>query len=126
MRGTSLLICLSITLFGCANVQEKKLVGKWQGASLIEDGVPMQVSPSEIGFEFFNKGFYHFRSTLNYREAGRYSLIGNLLYTMDTINEASTEKSVQILELSDDSLFLKMNAEGKEQLVKLFKVKAKR
>ncbi len=126
MRGSSLLICLSITLFGCANIQEKKLVGKWEAASLIEDGMPMQVSPSEIGFEFFNKGFYRFRSTLNYQEAGSYSVNGSLLYTLDTINEASTEKSVQILQVTDDSLFLKMNAEGKEQLVKLFRVKAKR
>lgn len=119
------MICLSITFLGCANIQEKKLVGKWQGASLIEDGMPMQVSPTDIGFEFFNKGYYHFRSTLNYREAGTYSVNGNLLYTLDTINEASTEKSVQILQVTDDSLFLKMNAEGKEQLVKLFRVKAK-
>lgn len=126
MKGTTLLICLSIVVVGCDSIQEKKLVGKWQGAALFEDGVPMPINPTDIGLEFFSKGFYNFRGTLNYREAGAYSVSGNLLYTLDTINEASTEKSVQILHVTDDSLFLKMNAEGKEQLIKLFKVKAKR
>ncbi len=110
-------------LGACANIQEKKLLGKWQAASLMEDGMPIPVPPSEIGFEFFEKGYYHFRSTLNYREAGIFSVSGGLLYTMDTINEASTEKSVQILNLTTDSLFLKMNDEGKLRVVKLFRLK---
>ena len=97
------------------------MVGKWQASSLMEDGMPIPVPPSEVGFEFFNNGYYNFRSTLNYLEAGTFSVKGSLLYTMDTLNEASSEKSVQILALTKDSLFLKMNAEGKLQLVKLFR-----
>ena len=113
---------LPILLGACSNIQEKKLLGKWQASSLMEDGMPMPVTPSEVGFEFFEKGYYHFRSTLNYREAGIFSVNGSLLYTMDTINEASTEKSVQILNLTKDSLFLKMNADGKLRIVKLFRL----
>ena len=90
---------------------------------MVEDGMPIPVPPAEVGFEFFDNGYYHFRSTLNYKEAGTFSVSGALLYTMDTINEASTEKSVQILSVTEDSLFLKMNNEGKERVVKMFKVK---
>jgi hypothetical protein len=122
MKGLSLIL-LPLMLAGCANVQEQQLVGKWQAASLMEDGMPIPVPPTEVGFEFFPNGFYHFRSTLNYKEAGTFSVNSSLLYTLDTLNEASTEKSVQILDLTQDSLFLKMNAEGREQIVKLGKVK---
>jgi len=124
MKGVSLLgvIVAILLLVACSNGQEKKLVGQWQAASLLEDGMPIPVPPAEVGFEFFNNGYYHYRSTLNYREAGTFSVKGNLLFTLDTVNEASTEKSVQILDLTADSLFLKMNAEGKMQVVKLFRL----
>ena len=81
--------------------------------------MPIPVPPSEVGFEFSPKGFYNFRSTLNYKEAGTFYVSGSLLYTMDTLNEASTEKSVQIIDLTKDSLFIRMNDEGKERVVKL-------
>ncbi|MBI1223731.1 MAG: hypothetical protein GC192_00725 [Bacteroidetes bacterium] len=118
MKRLSLILLLGM-LASCGNVQEQKLVGKWQATSLMEDGMPIPVPPSEVGFEFFKNGYYHFRSTLNYKEAGTFSVSNGLLYTLDTLNEASTEKSVQILDLTKDSLFLKMNNEGKERIVKL-------
>lgn len=119
MKGLSLILLLPLLLVACSNMEEKKLVGKWQATSLTEDEMPIPVNPSEVGFEFFKNGYYHFRSTLNYHEAGTFSVRGSLLYTLDTLNEASTEKSVQILELTKDSLFLKMNNEGKIRMVKL-------
>lgn len=118
MKGLSLIL-LPLLLVGCGNMQEQKLVGKWQATSMMEDGMPIPVPPSEVGFEFLSNGYYHFRSTLNYKEAGTFSVSNGLLYTLDTLNEASTEKSVQILDLTKDSLFLKMNDEGKERIVKL-------
>lgn len=123
MKRLSLAFLGIALLVACGNVQEKKLVGKWQAASVMEDGMPMPISPSDIGFEFFENGYYHYRSTLNYKEAGNFSVQGSLLYTLDTLNKASTEKSVQILELTQDSLFLKMNNEGKIQEVRLGRVK---
>lgn len=110
-------------LAACQDYPEKMLIGKWRAAALLEDGMPMPVAPEEVGFEFYPAGYYHFHSTLNYREAGSFFIRGGLLYTLDTLNEASTEKAVKILTLTQDSLFLKMNAEGKEQIVKLARVK---
>ena len=118
--------CAALSLFlfnACGEFVDNKLVGTWQGATLLEDGMPMSVDPSEVGFDFYGNGLYQYRSTLNYREAGTFSIRGNLLYTLDTINEASTEKAVKIVTLTEDSLFIKMNAEGKERIVKLAKVK---
>lgn len=123
MKLSGILLVLALLLVGCTGLQDRKLLGKWQGASILEDGMPLPVPPSEIGFEFFKNGYYHYRSTLNYKEAGTYILNGSLLLTLDTINEASTEKVVQIIGLSDDSLKIKMNNEGKDLLLTLAKVK---
>ncbi len=109
--------------FACQNVAKQKLVGKWQAAAITEDGMPMPVPVNVVGFEFFPNGYYNFRSTLEYKEAGNFEVSGSFLHTLDTINEASTQKSVQIVLLTADSLVLRMNAEGKEQLMKLFKIK---
>ncbi len=118
--------CIILFLFlfnACNEYAESSLTGEWKGAALLEDGMPLEVDPAEIGFEFNKNGLYQFRSTLNYKEAGTFSIRGNLLYTLDTINEASTEKAVKIVLLTADSLFIKMNADGKERIVKLAKVK---
>lgn len=115
----SLILAIVILLSACANLEENKLVGKWQAVSITEDGMPMPIPPAEVGFEFFNNGFYNYRSTLSYKEAGKFSVENGMLYTMDTLNKASTEKSVQILDIAQDSFSIKMNNEGKIQVVRL-------
>lgn len=123
MKQILLPLIISIGIYACQDVAKQKLIGKWQAASISEDGMPMPVPVNVIGFDFSPNGYYNFRSTLEYKEAGTFEVSGSLLYTLDTINEASTQKSVQILQVTNDSLFLKMNADGKEQLLKLYKIK---
>jgi hypothetical protein len=84
--------------------------------------MPLDIDISTLRFAFFESGHYTFQGTLDYREAGTFSIKGDLLYTLDTINQASSEKAVKIVNLTPDSLFLKMNEEGKIRIVKLFKV----
>ncbi len=124
MKHAMIILCSLFFLVACKDIGKQKLLGKWQAAAILEDGMPMPVPVNVVGFEFFPNGFYHFRSTLEYKEAGTFDVKGSYLFTLDTINEASTQKSVQILQVTEDSLFLKMNAEGKEQVIKLFKIKA--
>jgi hypothetical protein len=124
MKYAMIILSSLLFLFACKNIGKQKILGKWQAATILEDGMPMPVPVNVVGFEFFPNGFYHFRSTLEYKEAGTFDVDGSYLFTLDTINEASTQKSVQILQVTEDSLFLKMNAEGKEQVIKLFKIKS--
>ncbi len=123
MKYAMIILSSLLFLFACKNVEKQKLVGKWQATSILEDGMPMPIPVNVVGFEFFPNGYYNFRSTLEYKEAGTFDVSGSFLHTLDTINEASTQKAVQIMQVSEDSLLLKMNADGKEQLIKLFKIK---
>jgi hypothetical protein len=116
------LFALLVLAVGCKHWQENKLIGSWQAAQVIEDDMPLELDVSSIGFKFFPTHIYNYTGTLNYKEAGTFEVRGDMLYTTDTINKASSEKVVKIVSLTEDSLFLKMNEEGKIRILKLSKV----
>ncbi len=97
------------------------IIGEWQAAKVVEAGDSLAIDPAEIGFIFTADGRYRYRSTLNYREAGRYRVKNRLLFTTDTLQADGKEKAVAIEQLSPDSLTLKMMQEDKERRVVLIK-----
>ncbi len=123
MKLKGLVAVLFLGWMACQPSQEQLLCGKWQAFETLENDMPLKVDHSAIGFEFNDDGYYQFTSTLGYRESGRFSIKGDMLYTLDTVNKASSEKGVQIEKLTCDSLFLRMEADGNERILKLYKVK---
>ncbi|HFA50237.1 MAG TPA: hypothetical protein ENJ95_14595 [Bacteroidetes bacterium] len=108
-----------LVLAGCSDFDEQKLVGKWVATEVVEGGRPLDIDLSPVGFEFSADGNYHFTSTIKYEEAGTYFVDGTYLYTLDTLNEASSEKAVEINCLEDNQLILHMKANGKDKVIKL-------
>ncbi len=106
---------------GCSNAYTNKLNGNWQGIEVLEMDKPLDVDASVIRFRFADNQYYEYFGTLNYREAGMYYLESKYLFTTDTVNMASTEKVVEIVKLNGDTLFLKMNENGRERILKLVK-----
>ncbi len=123
MKTAIAIIASLFLLCSCENPNKRLLIGNWQTSEILEEGKPLEVDFSLIDFNFTEAGLYDYHSTLNYREAGSYYLQSNLLFTLDTLNEASMEKAVKITKLTQDSLFLKMNENGKERIMRLFRVK---
>ena len=111
-----------LLIVGCSHFDEQLLVGNWQASFVSEDGKVMEIDYTPVNFEFSKDGFYTFNSTIDYKEAGSYYINGNLLYTTDTLNTATTEKAVEITCLTQDSLILKMMANEKPKMMKLFRV----
>lgn len=119
-----LIVILGIVfLSSCSSVEEDLLVGDWQATEIIEEGQTLPVNLEEIKLSFGSNDFYLFNSTLNYEEAGSYFLDSKYLFTTDTVNHASSEKAVEVIKLTSDSLVLKMNDSGKERLLRLSKMK---
>jgi len=104
----------------CGGLDQEQLKGKWTAVTLTEEGDSLKVNLDEITLNFKDKG-YDFTSTLNYKEAGVYSLKKNLLTTQDSLNEGTIEKVVEITKLQNDSLFIRMNEGGKERLLVMTK-----
>lgn len=120
-KYTILCFAFALLTVSCEKFTKKDISGNWQAANIIEEGTPLEVNVDAINFSFDENGGYEYASTLKYKEKGSYYLQGDLLYTLDTINEGSVEKAVRITMLSSDSLYIKMNDAGKERILHLYK-----
>lgn len=118
--GLLLVVFLSTNL-ACSPYRQRDLVGEWQAVSITQEGDSLAIDPQVVQFTFSKDEGYTFNSTLNYHESGTFYILNKRLFTMDTLNRASTEKAVEILLLTPDSLHLKMSDNGKDRLMKLVK-----
>lgn len=114
LKYIPLILFVSLFLISCKNISKEDLYGEWKAVDLTEEGMPLVVNLAEISLSFTEKE-YEFTSTLNYREAGAYYLQSSLLVTKDTLQENGVEKGIEISKLHQDSLFLRMNEQGKER-----------
>ena len=105
---------------GCDGLQKEQLKGKWTAVQLTEEGDSLKVNLDEITLNFEEKG-YDFTSTLNYKEAGIYELNDNFLTTLDSLNQGTEEKVVEITRLQNDSLYIRMMEQGKERILVMIK-----
>lgn len=122
MRNIIAVFILLISI-SCTTPKEKFLIGNWQAVELLENGTPIEdIDIEVVRFYFDEKKQYQFHGTLNYKEAGTYYIDSRHLFTTDTINQATTEKAVEIVQLTEDSLAIKMNDGGKERIMKLVKL----
>ncbi len=110
-----ILYCLS-----CQTIDGSKLEGHWRAAAVIEEGIPLDLDLSEISFTF-QDAFYSYYNTPMLEENGIYELSGNRLITTDTTRQNTMKKTVQVVVLTQDSLHLRMNASGREQILKLYR-----
>ena len=120
----SLLIIIFIFFFiliSCSSKKENLLLGKWKAVELLENNDSLAVKLDDIWFSFDENQNYIFHSTLNYNEAGTYEVIGDLLYTTDTINETSQRKAVKLLQLNESSLKMEMKVKNAVRILSLSK-----
>lgn len=112
----------SILVLGCLACDKyanSDIAGDWEAIELTEAGDSLGVDLSSIGFTFSEDGQYHFRSTLEYEEAGSFRLDGPYLFSTDTLQPPLREKAVEIVHLTSDTLQLRMKELGKERLLVL-------
>lgn len=116
-----LLLFSFLLVTACTESDPASVVGDWEAAELKEEGKVLDVALEEIRFSFKPDNTYEYNSTLNYREAGRYEIKSKYLYTTDTLNQASTEKVVEIVRLTPDTMVIRMEQDMKERLLTLAK-----
>lgn len=116
--GKTVLFLLILGSMSCRSDYQEALAGTWQGIKIEEEGQPLAgVDPDALKLVFMTDGKYQYFSTLNYREAGSFRVDFPYLYTMDTLQGTAEDKAVEILQLGEDSLSIKMNEEGKVRIV---------
>lgn len=116
----SLLVLL--LLIACRSEDPNLLMGDWTAYEVVEEGEKLDINTSEIQLSFLDDEIYTYSSTLDYKEAGKYAVQSSYLYTTDTLASGQGgRKAVEIIQLTLDSLQLRMNDNGKERILKLLK-----
>ncbi len=119
---TSLSVLVLLLATACAQDEPNLLIGSWTAYEVLEEGEALDINASEIQLQFVDDLVYAYHSTLDYKEAGEYTVQSSYLYTTDTLTEAnSARKAVEIIQLTTDSLQLRMNDEGKERILKMIR-----
>lgn len=109
---------------GCTSVDTSLIQGAWMASDATEENQVLDIDLSLILFEFDRHNRYIFENSAHLREAGQYEIRGTTLITTDTTGNNPMRKAVEITLLTGDSLHLRMNAQGKEQLLRLYRVVA--
>ncbi len=120
----TLFIFLLLITVGCFGFgfSEKDLIGNWQAVEMTEGKDTFEFDLSEVKLNFAANKKYSYQGNLNNVEAGSYHTIGKMLYTKDTLI-SSEEKAVEIIQITKDSLILKMQAEGKIRNLKMIRLR---
>lgn len=113
-------LCLMLAQ-SCASDSPNLLLGQWTAFEILEEGEILDLNASQIQLGFEEGDKYTYLSTLNYKEAGQFRVQTPYLFTTDTTADQRTEKAVEIIQLTFDSLQLRMNDDGKERILKLLK-----
>lgn len=106
-------------LFCCAacSLDERGLHGRWQAAAFYQNGQSVNAPLDSVSLDFLPGGVYAFHSAARYGEAGRYRVSARFLYLTDTTALLPKERIIKVLYLSADSLKIKMEKAGQEQVL---------
>jgi hypothetical protein len=112
-----------LLLNACSQNPEHAIAGAWNVSEISSDVELPNYNISDFHFEFYPNGSYQYTGNMYYREAGRFSINSGYLYTTDTLLDGGSEKAVQIIKLSRDSLVLRMANETVMRMVRQKKEK---
>lgn len=108
---------LFLLLFYSCTVDQQKLVGSWQAVAYFEMSQTVNTPLHDVRLTFSATGDYSFNSIGLYEELGQYRVAGKYLFLLDTTVVLPKERAVKIHYLSNDSLKIGMEADGKRSAV---------
>jgi hypothetical protein len=112
-----------ILLSQACNIEEAQLNGSWQAVQFYENGQNAKVPLNEVKLTILPNNRYQFQSMGMYSEAGKWRCASNYLILKDTTANTPTERMLKVLYQSTDSLKIRMDRNGAEQVLFLGKIK---
>jgi hypothetical protein len=105
------------------NIEESQLSGSWQALQFYENGQSSKAPLNEVKLTFSPNNRYQFQSIGLYSESGKWRCASNYLILKDTTANPPTERMLKVLYQSSDSLKIRMDLNGAEQVLFLGKIK---
>jgi len=109
-------LLLLVNTTACS-LDEQEICGSWQAVAFFEDGKPIEIPLDSVQLRLWSSNKYHFKSIGMYSEAGHWESTANYLSLTDTTNPEATQKLIKVIYQSSDSLKVKMEHQGKEQVL---------
>jgi hypothetical protein len=106
---------------GCT-VDERAICGRWQAKNFYENGQTVATDLAPVQLDLAPNERYLFSSLGQYREAGQWRCSGSYLILNDSTSAHPSEKILKVLYQGTDSLKLKMQHEGREQVLFLARI----
>ncbi len=105
-----------MAMTACA-LKEEDIAGQWHASAFYENGQTLAVPLDSVKLLLKPDGGYEFRSLGFYRESGQYRVSIRYLFLTDTTEQPEVEHVLKVLYVSEDSLKIRMNQNGKEQVL---------
>jgi hypothetical protein len=104
----------------CTQYSPELLIGTWKASTVVEEGdtLDLDLSNVELSFELENDFIY--QHTQRDSMSGKFKLDGALINLFVEVPQKDTI-IIQLSELKDNALTLRMNHEGNERLVTMTK-----
>lgn len=109
-------LLLLVNTTACS-LDEQEICGSWQAVAFFEDGKSIEIPLDSVQLRLWSSNKYHFKSIGMYSEAGHWEPTANYLSLTDTTNPEATQKLIKVIYQSSDSLKVKMEHQGKEQVL---------
>ncbi|NND06682.1 MAG: hypothetical protein HKN87_09910 [Saprospiraceae bacterium] len=115
-----LFLGISCWIGACTTISEEALLGTWKPIWVTEGSDTVQADLSKVALKISDQQQFHYQITSSEMMSGSFQLSSNLLKLYSDMPQPDTT-IVQILDLQEDQLLLRMNYEGKERKMKLLK-----
>lgn len=112
-----------IICWAACELDKAHLAGDWQAVALYELGQSVNAELDSVRLSFQDEGMYEFRSIGFYREAGPFRSSGQYLFLTDTTVRPARDRTLRVLFLSEDTLKIRMQKGGNEQVVFMSKIR---
>lgn len=123
MNRLFLLLLIPVFLTeGCA-LDESSLAGDWRATAFYENGQTVNTKIDSVRLSIYPDHHYQFYSQGFYQEAGTWKSSINYLFFNDTTANPPKERMLKVLFQSADSIKLKMESNGAEQVLFLGRIK---
>lgn len=111
-------------IFHACTIDENKICGHWQAVAFFENGNSVNLSLDSVQLKLLPSHKYQYKSLGLYAESGTWEPTVNYLLLTDTTSTKNAQKFLKIVYQSNDSLKIKMEHEGKEQVLFFKKLEA--
>ncbi|MBK8506563.1 MAG: hypothetical protein IPL46_32825 [Saprospiraceae bacterium] len=117
------LVAIALLLWACISCGEHSpdaLIGDWRADLVVEEGDTLEMDLANVTLRFTEDRYFKYKHTQRDSLSGSFNLSKGLIKLF--VNEPVTDTIIiQISNLNDESMILRMNHEGNERLVTLVK-----